>query len=533
MSLPTNPAFEKAVIADCENDLPRLVYADWLDENGDPARAAFIRAQCGLWEKNPADPDYPDLLELRREAIDGLKGRRLGPKVPPAVGFFDNLYDPDRDDFGGSYHRGFPFVAKEPYVDGGMPYAKAEAYADRLAAALPKVIATTTLRGLYLTGPLQSQYPRILPADACGAFTALFGGNQEADFADTLVRSPIRTNLRWLELNVTDGHLAALSKADFPNLRRWDGRFECDPKRLAKLLRRPWFARLERVKTALDKDFATSLVAALAGGRGLHTLEVDVWRGTLETLNQPGGFRSLSRLHLASVDFEKQNSEPFAAAEFPALTAFEVKGDLRNDHLKPLLKADWFAGLRVLKLDCGDLGDQSLAGLGKTPAAKNLRSLTLDTPNIGKKTFASLFRDFPALTTLNLYATLKKKMTPADLAAALTALSLPNLRHLNLSGWPLGDEGAAALAGNALLAGLTRLDLSYCQVGAAGVRAILQSPHLQRLVYLNLSSSEGGEEMAALTDSGVLPRLAHCWLPRGGSKDLEARLVSARGKIFV
>jgi uncharacterized protein (TIGR02996 family) len=30
---PTNPALEAAVIANAEDDTPRLVYADWLDEN--------------------------------------------------------------------------------------------------------------------------------------------------------------------------------------------------------------------------------------------------------------------------------------------------------------------------------------------------------------------------------------------------------------------------------------------------------------------------------------------------------------------
>jgi uncharacterized protein (TIGR02996 family) len=33
---PINPALEAAVIANAEDDTPRLVYADWLDENGNP-----------------------------------------------------------------------------------------------------------------------------------------------------------------------------------------------------------------------------------------------------------------------------------------------------------------------------------------------------------------------------------------------------------------------------------------------------------------------------------------------------------------
>ena len=38
-------ALLKFVLAAPDDDAPRLVFADWLDEHGDPDRAAFIRAQ--------------------------------------------------------------------------------------------------------------------------------------------------------------------------------------------------------------------------------------------------------------------------------------------------------------------------------------------------------------------------------------------------------------------------------------------------------------------------------------------------------
>src|SRR2546422_761256 len=39
--------FLRAICAHPDDDGPRLVYADWLDERGDP-RGEFIRVQCGL-----------------------------------------------------------------------------------------------------------------------------------------------------------------------------------------------------------------------------------------------------------------------------------------------------------------------------------------------------------------------------------------------------------------------------------------------------------------------------------------------------
>jgi len=37
-----------AIRAAPDDDAPRLVYADWLDEHGQPERAEFIRVQCEL-----------------------------------------------------------------------------------------------------------------------------------------------------------------------------------------------------------------------------------------------------------------------------------------------------------------------------------------------------------------------------------------------------------------------------------------------------------------------------------------------------
>lgn len=41
----TDADFLAAIIADPKNDVPRLIYADWLEERGDP-RGEFIRRSC-------------------------------------------------------------------------------------------------------------------------------------------------------------------------------------------------------------------------------------------------------------------------------------------------------------------------------------------------------------------------------------------------------------------------------------------------------------------------------------------------------
>lgn len=52
----TNPALLAAIAANPDDDLPRLVYADWLDENGQPERAEFIRVSCREAELKRENP---------------------------------------------------------------------------------------------------------------------------------------------------------------------------------------------------------------------------------------------------------------------------------------------------------------------------------------------------------------------------------------------------------------------------------------------------------------------------------------------
>ncbi|WP_029630347.1 TIGR02996 domain-containing protein [Zavarzinella formosa] len=74
-------AFLELVCASPEDDVPRLVFADWLDERDDP-RGEFIRIQCALARLSPADPNRPTLLD--REAM--LIARFHAPWSEPLKG---------------------------------------------------------------------------------------------------------------------------------------------------------------------------------------------------------------------------------------------------------------------------------------------------------------------------------------------------------------------------------------------------------------------------------------------------------------
>jgi len=59
-------AFVQAIAANPADDLPRLVFADWLDEHGEPERAEFIRTQI-RWHH--ADADERKSLDARAEEL--------------------------------------------------------------------------------------------------------------------------------------------------------------------------------------------------------------------------------------------------------------------------------------------------------------------------------------------------------------------------------------------------------------------------------------------------------------------------------
>lgn len=66
--------FLAAINADLDDDTTRLVFADWLQENGDEDRAEFIRIQCGLDRGSPRTYRF-ELSARERELLNQNKDR--------------------------------------------------------------------------------------------------------------------------------------------------------------------------------------------------------------------------------------------------------------------------------------------------------------------------------------------------------------------------------------------------------------------------------------------------------------------------
>ncbi|MFM8273267.1 MAG: TIGR02996 domain-containing protein, partial [Gemmata sp.] len=119
-------ALVAAVCANPAEDTPRLVFADWLQESGEPERAEFVRAQCALARaEDEYDGSYAMYEFLRRVYPTGLaatKWQRIDPGVKRLVDLqarCDKLLrkhgarwrpqGPGRRAKWGTFRRGFPY----------------------------------------------------------------------------------------------------------------------------------------------------------------------------------------------------------------------------------------------------------------------------------------------------------------------------------------------------------------------------------------------------------------------------------------
>ena len=60
----------RAVVAQPEDDLPRLVAADWLEESGHPERAEYIRVQIGLAKEPTPTLQWRERSLCERASVD-------------------------------------------------------------------------------------------------------------------------------------------------------------------------------------------------------------------------------------------------------------------------------------------------------------------------------------------------------------------------------------------------------------------------------------------------------------------------------
>jgi uncharacterized protein (TIGR02996 family) len=151
-------AFIRAILEDPDDDLHRLVCADWLDEHGDPDRADFIRAQVELARLDRRDPRRGPLETRAQQLLHRHGPRWLAAIQPDAWGLppFERgfprelalISQTQAEDF---IERADAVFAVEPIIELGIAYGPQRAEAEQLVR-LAGVRQLEWLRRLSLNG---------------------------------------------------------------------------------------------------------------------------------------------------------------------------------------------------------------------------------------------------------------------------------------------------------------------------------------------------------------------------------------------
>ena len=173
-----NDALLQAILDDPDEDAPRLGYADWLEEHGEPARAQFIRLQLARAALEDHDPRAQELQQRCREmTAEPGTAQRWTPKLPRGMGYPE-------------FHRGFVEKVSCRITD----FLKG---AERLVAVIP-------LRHLNVgeTSPTRQDLQALLasPHLAWLRELALYGNHLDDSATEAIAASPHLRGLEELDL---------------------------------------------------------------------------------------------------------------------------------------------------------------------------------------------------------------------------------------------------------------------------------------------------------------------------------------------
>ncbi len=546
-------AFLAEIAANPDDNGTRQVYADWLEEQGDP-RAELIRLQCGSQTPSVADSvRISELLQTWRSAwLEPIRSA-----LPPEV---------ERTIVDYRFNRGLAneiTVGAEDYVTHGAVLAERAPLVDHLGLKIDVFrlenlshMELSRLRTLSISGRVLLQQPLRAVAAA-------------------LERCPL---LRGLELresgpNTFDaaGFAQLCDTPQFQGLRRLVLRLSPAENQLARLADCPLseLTHLDLQGCVLGVRGADALASA---GQLERLAELDLARTRIdavgvEILADAPQIRQVRRLNLADLNLRNEVAEMFGARSWPNLEHLDLSGnELGEKGIRHL--AVPLARLRSVNLSSNALGDDGVAALAELDCSQ-VEQLHLANCGIEKGLAAlakskrmGLVRDLSLLGNRVAAASVQKLLeSPAfrqlamlriggawghfgpssaqAVARAMDGLALRQLQiehprdgddcvknlvrsagfksvySLTLINAKIGFSGAEALANCPDLQNLRRLCLWGNRIDDDGLDELCRSPHLQGLTALELGgNSIGTRGMQSLLRSLVLPNLTRLSLDR-------------------
>jgi uncharacterized protein (TIGR02996 family) len=451
--------FLRTIAAHPDDDAPRLVFADWLEERGE-TYAEFIRLQCGLptptaharaaallaasWRNwlAPVCAALDDYSPLDTEAVAEwlLKALSAGVRRPTGTYRWGYLLD-----------RPFGVVHHVKVWDGEQVRLQradfSRGFAERLALAAWGPLAAdhfrrladcSPLRGLQLDVRNTSEWPRLdgphftpLSELTLRRDGPLVGVASSAELIRAVGHSPHLVGLRRLGLDFNDAGPAVRALAASPlagRLEQLHARMDDDV--LTAVLETTAFTALRRLSLAGEARSAADLVSAADAGRP----------PTLEDLTLRFTFRvppDLARL--------------FASPGVRRLRRLALHGNLPAGLLRIVAEAAPLAALRELVIDGVSLSGPDWQANARAPAA------LFDSTRLA------------ALQILRLQCRDGIEHFEQGLASAT---GLPAMTTLDLSGMPLHASGVATLAGCPLAARLRHVVLDRCFLDGREVGAL-------------------------------------------------------------
>jgi uncharacterized protein (TIGR02996 family) len=515
----TNPLLP-AILADPEDDTPRLVCADWLEEHGDAERGQFIRAQCELSRQPAWDRRRQELLWFTA-ALEARHGARWRADLPALEGvqwaeFERGFVSTVRvEELPAVYRHDAAIAAAAPvYRTELAPHA--DANAPRPRGSVP------WLRALRFIGYFRGHPSR-----------ALLRGVGELEFIDARQGD----DLGWLINHADPAALTSL---------KVEGDHTIGLPFARALADAPWASRLTRLELGTrfvdynsgyfeDPTLGSEGAGWLAGSpllRGLTALNLSRQRIGLDGLNallSSCYLQGLQDLELRSNDIGGVSG--FRRSEGASLTRLDLSDNpIEDGGARVLAESPRLAELACLNLDTCETSEDGVRALTGAPFWATLWRLDLSrNPLRGEGILALAVAEPPArlhelrLTACDLDGEAGEALAAVPWLANVQSLDLSHnnlqthgvyylgrlaegaLRSLSLAGARLGPEAVATLA--PLWARLVVLDLSenYLRTGLGELMAAGPTGHLQTLRLKNVHLPRGG--LDGLLRPGICPSL--------------------------
>jgi len=481
-------AFLQAIREATHDDAPRLIYADWLEEQGGAARAAradFIRIQCRL-DELPDDDPARDRLE--DEAAD-LLAEHENEWTQPLHGIAEDW----------RFSRGF------------VEHIRIRS--DNLLTNAESLFDFAPLSSLHLLLH-RNDVPKLAACPQLHWVSAL-------DF------SRCQLNDRSLQQLLTSPHLDQLSALNL------DGN-DINTPGIQALIRSPLFARLQRLDLSRNRALGDTAARLLAQANPANSLKVlslagdNLGLGGLDALFQPNSLSHLTDLNVAGVQPHLQTDTQRRLADLklpPQLQSLDLSELSLPIILPILLQSLPRASLRALILRNINAESREAELLAHSSSVTNLTLLDLRRNNLGSTGIRAL-ADSPNLSSLRHLDVGSNNIRDTGAKALAESPYLTRLRVLDVSGNGIGGPGRKSLMESGNLDHLRTLRLASNFIGVDSVRSLAESEHLRKPTCLDLSDAFLEEDSARILASSVnLARLTTLLLKKnllgdGGAKAL-------------